>query len=291
MVYRTQGFVHTEYFTLITTLTYLACGSTVMLLTRDGRKRSWGQYAILASLSYTGLLLTNHALRHISYTTRVVFKTSKVLPIKILSYLSNDRRSSSSINEWLHIVLLVLGISIFTADDFKSDKAFNARGIVFLILAVCCDASCAVYEEKCFFRVKDPSSVQEVITFSSLWGTCYGVSVFMMSPTLFEAIRFARHHIYVTPFILLSALSGFLSFVLILTVVKLYGATEAEIIKSLRRLCTMLVSFVVFQKHMGMYHIAGIVLVMIGTSRSFKLSQKRISKQSQLPDIHNMEPK
>lgn len=291
MVYRTEGFAYTEYFTLVTTLTYLVCGSTMMLLTRDVRKRSWRDYAFLASLSYAGLLFTNHALRHVSYTTRVVFKSSKVLPVKFLSYLSNDRRISSPINEWLYTVLLVLGISIFTADDFKSDEAFNVVGVVFLILAVCCDASCAVYEEKYFFRVNEPSSVQEVITFSSLWGSCYGVFVLTMSSTLFEATRFAKNHTYVTVYIVVSALSGFLSFVLILTVVKVYGATEAEIMKSLRRFCTMLMSFVVFQKRMGMYHITGIILVMIGTSRSFRLSQKRISKQVQLTAIHHIEPK
>ena len=291
IVHRTPGFVYAEYFTLVTTLTYMVCGSAMMSLTHDERKRSWGQYAILASLSYCGLLLTNRALRHVSYTTRVVFKSSKVLPVKVLSYLSSSRQGLTSINEWLSTVLIVLGILIFTADDFKTDKTFNALGVLQLILAVCCDAACAIYEEKRFFRTKDPSSMQEVITFSSLWASCYGVSVFMMSPSLLEAIAYMTCHIYVTPFIIFSALMGFLSLFFILTVMKLYGATEAEIIKSLRRLSTMLVSFVVFRKRMGIYHIIGIIFVMIGTTRSFKLTRKRILQEAQPCGIYDIEPK
>ena len=58
-----------------------ACGMLERLLTRDlNRVGALSQYAALSVLTVSGMGLTNLSLNYLTYPTRVIFKSSKLLP-------------------------------------------------------------------------------------------------------------------------------------------------------------------------------------------------------------------
>ena len=56
------------------------------------------------------------------------------------------------------------------------------------------------------------------------------------------------------------SLAGYVSTNLIMTIIKGFGATVAEVIKSLRKVLTILFSFLLFSKPWAPLHIAGLGL-------------------------------
>ena len=68
---------------------------------------------------------------------------------------------------------------------------------------------------------------------------------------------------------------GYSSVSFILSLIKYYGATEAEIIKSLRKVMSIVISFVLFPKALNWKYIAGFVAVLISTFYTFYLKQEK----------------
>ena len=76
-----EGFKFTGWMTFVTAATMAACGMLERLLTRDlNRVGTLAQYAALSVLTVSGMGLTNKSLDYLNYPTRVIFKSSKLLP-------------------------------------------------------------------------------------------------------------------------------------------------------------------------------------------------------------------
>ena len=72
-----------------------ACDAPFLERVRAGdvvRKGSWTDYVFLAVLTSSGMYMTNAALRYLNYTTRIVAKSSKVIPTMILGTPMQGRR-------------------------------------------------------------------------------------------------------------------------------------------------------------------------------------------------------
>ena len=75
------GFKFTSWMTFVTAATMAVCGMLERLLTRDlNRVGALSQYAALSVLTVSGMGLTNLSLNYLTYPTRVIFKSSKLLP-------------------------------------------------------------------------------------------------------------------------------------------------------------------------------------------------------------------
>lgn len=92
-VFRSAAFKHSGTVTLCTTVTY--CASALLERVRSGdtvRKGSWRDYFVLAFMTSMGMYMTNSALMYLNYTTRIVAKSSKVIPTMLLGTLIQGRR-------------------------------------------------------------------------------------------------------------------------------------------------------------------------------------------------------
>lgn len=69
-------------------MVYCACAALEMLLTRDfSRKGSLRSYIVLSALMFGGMYFTNWALNYLNYATRILFKSSKVVPTMALGHV------------------------------------------------------------------------------------------------------------------------------------------------------------------------------------------------------------
>lgn len=168
-VTRSHGFHFFAYLTLMSQLTAVACGQLERLLTND-LKRNGGirQYMWLSLLTFTGAQCTNWALAYLNYPTRVLFKSSKLLPTMAVGTLMQGRRYS--VLEYVAAAGLVAGIVLFTLGDAETVPSFETTGVVLIMVGVIADAATSNYEERNFFRIAVPSMQPEVIVYSSLLG-------------------------------------------------------------------------------------------------------------------------
>lgn len=272
-VFRIPGFKFSAWMTVLTTFTYFLCGALEMKLTNDTRKASWKNYGILSIYTYGGMALTNYALSYLNYATRIVFKSAKIVPVMAFSVLIVGKKYNWK--EWLSAAILVAGIILFTLGDIASSPAFAPIGVALIGGALCIDAICANFEEKNFFRCETPSSTQEVLCFASLIGTFYGLIPFLATGGFAPAWAFSMANTQVIPMIMGFSVLGYSSVSFILSLIKYYGATEAEIIKSLRKVLSIVISFILFPKALNWKYIVGFAAVLISTAYTFYLKDQK----------------
>lgn len=91
-------------------------------------------YALVALTTCGGVYFTNWALNFLNYTTRVVAKSCKVLPVMAFRVLI--QRKPHSLWEYLAALLLATGISAFLLGDKQTYPNFNATGLFLICLGV-----------------------------------------------------------------------------------------------------------------------------------------------------------
>ena len=259
------------WMTLITSVVYAVCGFIENALMNGGKivkHASWKNYWILSVLTFGGMYLTNYALKFLAYATRIVFKSAKVVPVMIFASLINGKKFSFA--EYVSVAILVAGIILFTLGDVAGVPTFNPIGVVLIMLALC-DAICSNFEEKNFFRVETPSSQAEVLGFASLIGSLYAFLSLLPSGELAPALAHSMANPQVVPMICVFSVLGYVSVTFVLSLIKYFGATETEIVKSLRKVLSICLSFILFPKALNWKYIAGFFMVVVSTLMTFKI--------------------
>eukprot|EP00899_Mesostigma_viride_P022158 jgi/Mesvir1/3126/Mv05565-RA.1 len=81
-VFRIAGFHYGGWMTFVTSLCFALCGAVELLHMGELRIRRGGMtdYVLLSTLTAGGMYLTNWSLNYLNYPTRVVAKSSKLIP-------------------------------------------------------------------------------------------------------------------------------------------------------------------------------------------------------------------
>ena len=151
----------------------------------SGRRGEWKDYFTLALLTSSSMYATNAALRYLNYTTRIVAKSSKVIPTMILGTAMQGRRYTWS--EYGAAALLVLGIAMFTMGDVDSLPNFSPTGVVLITISLFPDSAAGNFEERRFFNVPNPSTHAEVVYHSNMVGFALTAVVMVFTGELNQA--------------------------------------------------------------------------------------------------------
>jgi adenosine 3'-phospho 5'-phosphosulfate transporter B3 len=199
------------------------CGWIETLITRNNQRHgALKDYATVSLLAMGGAYLTNWALNYLNYTTRIVFKSCRVLPVMAFRTIVVGQRYGPQ--QYCAGLLLVCGIALFTMGDAEGMPNFSGIGIGLISVALVrervsplpdsqrlraplestpvlstslqvCDALTANLEEKQFFRIKQPCSHAEVMLYLSTFAAAESFFVLVASGggTSEDAIN-AMHH-------------------------------------------------------------------------------------------------
>lgn len=246
-VWRVHGFHYSGYMTLLTAATMASCGQLERLCTGDtNRVGSLKSYLKLSLLTLSGMYFTNWSLQFLNYPTRVLFKSSKLVPTMTMGTVMQGRRYSGL--EYVAALGLIAGATLFILGDAETKPDFEVIGVVLIVCGVCADAATSNYEEREFFRVAEPASQPEVMTFASLFGSLWALLLLLPSSELGEALAHSAENPSVVPLLLSSAVCGYVSVSFVLLLINLYGATVTEVVKSMRKILTVTLSFVLYPK-------------------------------------------
>lgn len=252
------GFRYTGWLAFLTSFTYMALAMVERVVERDLLRRgSFAEYVKLSFLTMGGMYFTNFSLHYLSYSLRVVFKSSKLVPVMLLGVVYLKKRYT--VAQYAAVGLLTAGVVVFTLGDAKGRAFFNPVGIAFIVAGSLSDAMAANYEEKVFFS-RMGCSASEVVLYSSALGSVWALLAEAFTGELLPALRHSWDHLEAVPLMLFASVFGYIAQSGVLLLIKHFGATAAEIVKSCRKVTTILISFMVYGKPWNGYHVAGTLL-------------------------------
>ena len=273
-VFRVPDFKFSGWMTLLTAATMAVCGHIELALTTDGRRvGTLKQYLKLSCLTLGGMYFTNWSLNYLNYPTRVLFKSSKLLPTMVVGTLMQGR--SYGPLEYLASAGLVGGIVLFLLGDADTLPQFAITGVLLITVGLFCDAATSNYEEKVFFRVATPASQAEVIAYASTFGSGWALLLMLPTGELNEAVEHSAKYPQVVPLIVGSATCGYVSVTFVLLLIKISGATVCEMIKSLRKVLTVTLSFVLYPKALSYKYFVGGAFVVISLAATQELQRRK----------------
>jgi adenosine 3'-phospho 5'-phosphosulfate transporter B3 len=186
--------------------------------------------------------------------------------------------------EYFSAFILAAGITLFTMGDAYDSPRFDIRGLILISIGVFSDAMTANFEEARLFR-QHKCSQAEVMFYSSAFSAVWTLATMFSSNELFDAIEHAKDHPEVITWSVMSSSMGYSSVVFVLLLIKRFGATNAEIVKSCRKVLSIIISFLAFGKRIGNLHVLGgglfTLSVVLGVHiKSKKMAAKREARKN-----------
>jgi len=279
-VFLIDGFKYGGFMAFITTFVYYICAMLERWMSNDmERKGAMRDYALLSFFTTAGTCFTNWSLNYLNYPMRIMFKSSKVIPVMLLGLFILRRKYS--LKKWITAGILVSGILAFALGDVRETPKFDMRGVVLILVGVVADAITSNFEERQFFRSTSASHA-EVMCFASLFGLGVSGVLLYSSGEMKEGLEHAAKHPEVFLYTSISALAGYWSVVFILLIIKHFDATIAEVVKSVRKVLSIIFSFMLYTKPLNSMHVlgGGLFLVSLMITINDKKKRKHKSKIS-----------
>eukprot|EP00039_Didymoeca_costata_P006929 m.94674 g.94674 ORF g.94674 m.94674 type:complete len:171 (-) comp13456_c0_seq2:8-520(-) len=155
---------------------------------------------------------------------------------------------------------------------------FEIKGLLLIVLGVACDAVTANFEERRFFK-EIGSSHREVLLYSSLFASGWALITLILSGELDYALPHSFEYPMVYVYGIVSAFMGYASVSFVLLLIQNFGATITEVVKSCRKVASIVISFILVAKPVSKNHLVGGFLfstaVCIGVLLKYKSSKKK----------------
>eukprot|EP00752_Nemacystus_decipiens_P008223 g7353.t1 len=220
--------------------------------------------------------LANVSMLYLSYPAKVLFTSSRTVPIMFFGVVWQGRRYS--FREYGAVCLLVTGLATFmAADDHSStsDTPLPLSGVVPMSLAVVVAAvNFNVQEEVMNRHATEPD---ELTMFSHLCGTVYLALFCAFSGELESGVAFLRGKIvWGMGAVMLFCVSGFLGRTCMVALTKRFGEGHSAITTTTRKMVNVTLSVILFPKPFTLQHLVGVILFVIGLSvRIFRSEEFR----------------
>ncbi|KAL7676548.1 hypothetical protein ACOME3_002800 [Neoechinorhynchus agilis] len=223
--------------------------------------------ALVGLLSTGTMALSNAAVAHLNYPTHLMFKSCKLIPVMIGSVLIVGKRYNPF--NVLSCILMTVGVIFFTLGDCQVQPKFESAGVLLVCSALCFDAIVGNYQEKLFKEYPFLTN-EQLVFYSYIFGVTY-ICVFetlkglIFGSTVKEGIIFFNQNIYRT-YILTGvySITGYVGVIVILTMIKDFGALLAVTVTTMRKALTIVLSFLIFPKPFIIQYVWSGLLVLTG---------------------------
>eukprot|EP00730_Choanoeca_flexa_P018971 TRINITY_DN9252_c0_g1_i2.p1 TRINITY_DN9252_c0_g1~~TRINITY_DN9252_c0_g1_i2.p1 ORF type:complete len:292 (+),score=53.15 TRINITY_DN9252_c0_g1_i2:61-936(+) len=243
---------------------------------------SLSTYAILAGLSVTTMACSNASLAYLAYPTQLIFKSCKLIPVMIGGILIQNKVYKAL--DYGSSLLLSLGLIVFTLTDASLDAQFDMFGVFLVCLALAADAAIGNVQEK--IMKAHGTSNTEMIHFSYMVGSAYlflfcaATGELQAGLAYFNSVPVQDSYGLVFVFSLL----GYVGLGLVLTLIRRHGALAAVTVTNLRKVFSIIISFLVYPKPFSAQYLFGGVFVAAGVAMQvYSKQQKRRKKDQRLP--------
>lgn len=237
----------------------------------------WRSFTVVALLTVTTMGCSNASLMYLNYPTQLIFKSCKPLPVMIGGVLIQRKRYTPL--NFLGAALMCAGLVVFTLADVHTHPEFDLVGVAIVCAALAADAAIGNVQEQ--LMRQHGVSGSELIFRSYSIGTLVlgayclttgelqsGIAISVMSPLRTTLLP-----------VLLFSLAGYFGVTLVLMLVRMHGAFVAVTVTNMRKLLTIVLSFLLFPKPFLFQYLWGGLMVVAG----LWLAGKKMSDGPKLP--------
>jgi adenosine 3'-phospho 5'-phosphosulfate transporter B3 len=234
----------------------------------------YNRHLIVAVAMTASRGLTNVSLQYLNYPTQVIFKSMKLITVMIGSlFILNNK---FSVGEYVSAITLVVSACFFSFGDMQTNKQAMANananavqdpytdpsifttGIIIVTLSLVADAIHSNTQESLLKQHK--ASTSEAMLFTNFFSAILSLIVVITKGELGGAIDYCTAYPIAYILFIFRALviyGGVLCFV---TLIKSNGVVLATTVTTVRKILSILLSFVLFPKPFNDKHGLGVVI-------------------------------
>jgi len=227
------------------------------------RKAPVRGYAILGILYMASRFLSFYSMELIDFRTQVMWKNSK-LPVTML-VRSMLLHAYYPARKYFHALLFVVALVFFTSGSSQMELKFDPTGVLVVLSALVADALLSNYQEKQMSM--HGASTSEVLLQSSLAGLLVGTGA--SCTTILPAVRYVLAHRAALLWMLASSTLCFGGMKALMAVMQQQGTVVVSIVTSMRKVATVLLSFLVYgHQSFHQNHAVGLGFLILGMALS-----------------------
>ena len=207
--------------------------------------------------------LTNVSMQLLPYPTLVIFKSLKLLTVMLGSLFIVGRRFE--LREYVSVVLLVGSATLFSLGDREVASAeFSSIGIIVVLFSLFFDSVQANVQDRILTRQK--CELTEAILFSNFFSFVLSGIWTGASGELRVAVEYCWQNPLTYQLFVLRAFVLYHGVVMLLAQIKLFGAVLANVVTTVRKIVTILVSFLAFAHPLTQRHAIGLVIFCVAVA-------------------------
>eukprot|EP01117_Protostelium_nocturnum_P014210 TRINITY_DN5388_c0_g1_i1.p1 TRINITY_DN5388_c0_g1~~TRINITY_DN5388_c0_g1_i1.p1 ORF type:complete len:410 (-),score=105.84 TRINITY_DN5388_c0_g1_i1:425-1654(-) len=250
-----EGFKFSFYATFLQYFLYLTFGYIERTATGDTKTRAtWKDYVKLAGFMVISLFLSNTALTYLSYPTKVLFKSSKIIPLMMIGRFAFGKKYT--LIQYSASVFLLSGVILFSLADAKTSSTSTSVGILLMSVSIGCEALGQNFQDEVIGRCG--CTEPEMLYYQGVVGSVMMGCFLLVTGEFFTAFWFCFEHPQVYLLATGLALLGYLNNIFALAVTRTCGVFVTATVGTCRKLFTIILSFLVFPKpFLYTYLIAG----------------------------------
>eukprot|EP01083_Nonionella_stella_P005109 14852_1 len=283
--FRLENYKFAAVNTALCVTMFLLCGAVEMgigaAMGRGFKMRAkpW-EYAVVGLGSgFLSVLFVNLALLNISYPTRIVLGASKLFFVMLARAIFLGKRYRYF--DYLNVLVLIIGITLVTVADRKSSTSKGITpnpllGFVYMVASVVSDVITVLFNEKVLCKKRKCSS-PEIMFFSGIASTLAAWLLAVARGEIFPAYEHAQTYPQGVWYPLVYAPVNYFATVFIVLVIASFGGFQSELVKSIRKVFQIVISFALIPKVFTLMH--GIGLGLFGTSLAIGAAIKYFDSQ------------
>jgi len=218
--------------------------------------------------------LTNKSLEYLNYPTQVIFKSMKLLTVMIGSIFI--LRKSFSVLEYVSAIALVLSAILFSLGDVAATPEFGGyTGFVIVLLSLIGDALHSNTQEQ--LLKKHNASVTEAMLFTNGFAAVMTFMYVIVSGEFGPAVAFCSDFPLAYVLFVMRAAVIYLGVLCFVLVINAFGVVTATAITTVRKILTIIVSFLLFPKPISSRHVMGFMIFSAGIAVTI-WDQQRIAQ-------------
>lgn len=244
------------------------------------RKTPLQTHVVISLLTVGTMGFSNAAVGYLNYPTQVVFKCCKLIPVLVGGILIQGKEYDRL--DFLAALLMTIGVAAFTLTDVELSPSFSPLGVFFITIALVMDAGLGNVQEKAMKT--NLSSNLEIVFFSYSIGTGFILLYLVCMGQLIPAIAIcSKYPLETYGYGMMFGVCGYFGIQFVLTLISITDAFVAVSVTTMRKVVSIVLSFILFTKPFSSRYLWSGLLVLGGIY--LHQYKKFASKQPKLPLI------
>jgi len=217
-------------------------------------------YAAIGFLAVVSMGLSNVSCELLNYSTQVMFKSAKLIPVMIIGVVVLRKRYHPL--TYCASAVISTGLATLALADQKASPSFEPLGVLLVCLSVFAGASLGNMQEFLFRKYHPPET--EMMMYTKLWGCVFLTAITLATGQLTAGIEYAYERPWTVTHMMALAVTSVLGEYFGMMLTSLFGVLVAVTATSCRKALTLYLSLLLFPKPFTRLHLLGTVGIFVG---------------------------